>query len=82
MVSHKNCIEEFLNPIPRDELMEESGLFSIQDHFHQIENHQQANQCQIQVVYARSAFFSVTAWTKDFIFFTGDRRKPHANRRG
>lgn len=31
--------------------MEESGLFSIQDHFPQMEHHHpQANQCQIQVV--------------------------------
>ena len=43
-------LAEFLNPIPRDELMEESGLFSIQDPFPQMEEHHQTNQCQIQVV--------------------------------
>jgi hypothetical protein len=42
---------EFLNPIPRDELMEESGLFSIEDPFNsEMEDPHQNNQCQIQVV--------------------------------
>ena len=52
MLSHMdngNCSPEFLNPIPRDELMEESGLFSMQDPFPQMEEHQ-TSQCQIQVV--------------------------------
>lgn len=42
---------EFLNPIPRDELMEESGLFSTEDPFNsEMEDPHQNNQCQIQVV--------------------------------
>ncbi|KAK4008485.1 hypothetical protein OUZ56_013624 [Daphnia magna] len=46
-----SCSPEFLNPIPRDELMEESGLFSIEDPFNsEMEDPHQNNQCQIQVV--------------------------------
>ena len=41
-------LPEFLNPIPRDELMEESGLFSLQDPFAQMSAHHN-NHCQIQV---------------------------------
>ena len=51
-----------MNPIPRDELMEESGLFSIEDPFNsEMEDPHQNNQCQIQVV---SYLISV----KDYFF--------------
>ena len=47
-VAAGGILPEFLNPIPRDELMEESGLFSLQDPFAQMGTHHN-NHCQIQV---------------------------------
>ena len=56
-------LPEFLNPIPRDELMEESGLFSLQDPFAQMGTHQN-NHCQIQV--SLTVSISVTKSTRIF----------------
>ena len=51
-----SCSPEFLNPIPRDELMEESGLFALQmdDPFANMNaQHHHTNQIQIQVSSSR-----------------------------